>query len=300
MTPLVVRGAAPVLSWTPQRILPASDDTMMRLVDLYRHTDPELARAIEGRMGAREHGARRRGMNAMDPTEGQPHAGRVRRPGARLFRRGRRHRGEIFGARPTARASARSRSTAGTPTSTRALASGRLATLLGALDGAFAAVETAMGEAWRETVVGGRHRVRPHRAHQRHQRHRPRHRHGGAARRRCAQGRPRDRRLAGLSSPLTCYEGRDLKATTDLGAVLKGVAQGPPARRASARLRRRCFRTAATSRRWRGWWGRGRAGSSDAQSSRPGFTQASISPRFLNDARVTPGNSATRAPWSGE
>ena len=31
--------------------------------------------------------------------------------------------------------------------------SGRLATLLGALDGAIAAVESEMGDAWRETVV---------------------------------------------------------------------------------------------------------------------------------------------------
>ena len=37
--------------------------------------------------------------------------------------------------------------------STRAPLNGQLATLLGALDGAFAAIETNMGEAWRETVV---------------------------------------------------------------------------------------------------------------------------------------------------
>src|SRR5262245_34608069 len=37
--PLVIRGAAPVLSWSPSRALPASDDTMARLLDLYQHTD---------------------------------------------------------------------------------------------------------------------------------------------------------------------------------------------------------------------------------------------------------------------
>src|SRR5207245_6792388 len=31
VTPLVVRGSAPVLSWTPPRLPPASDDTIMRL-----------------------------------------------------------------------------------------------------------------------------------------------------------------------------------------------------------------------------------------------------------------------------
>src|SRR5207237_3737338 len=51
VTPLVVRGPAPVLSWTPPRLPPASDDTRMRLLDLYRHTDPALARILEERMG---------------------------------------------------------------------------------------------------------------------------------------------------------------------------------------------------------------------------------------------------------
>src|SRR5580704_17371426 len=51
VTPLVVRGTAPVLSWTPPRLPPATDDTVMRLLDLYRHTDPALARVMEERMG---------------------------------------------------------------------------------------------------------------------------------------------------------------------------------------------------------------------------------------------------------
>ena len=37
--------------------------------------------------------------------------------------------------------------------STKARVNGRLAALLGALDGAIAAIETNMGAAWRETVV---------------------------------------------------------------------------------------------------------------------------------------------------
>src|SRR5919198_6024437 len=54
IAPLVVRGSAPVLSWTPPRLPPASDDTLMRLLDLYRHTDPALARVLEERMGLAE------------------------------------------------------------------------------------------------------------------------------------------------------------------------------------------------------------------------------------------------------
>jgi uncharacterized protein (DUF1501 family) len=47
VTPLVVRGNAPVISWVPQLLLPASDNTQSRLLDLYRHTDLKLARALE-------------------------------------------------------------------------------------------------------------------------------------------------------------------------------------------------------------------------------------------------------------
>src|SRR5436189_3180850 len=50
VTPLVVRGPAPVMSWVPQRLPPASADTTTRLLDLYSHTDPELARALESRI----------------------------------------------------------------------------------------------------------------------------------------------------------------------------------------------------------------------------------------------------------
>src|SRR4029079_4760492 len=49
IAPLVARGPAPVLAWTPPRLPPASNDTMRRLVDLYRHTDPALATAMEER-----------------------------------------------------------------------------------------------------------------------------------------------------------------------------------------------------------------------------------------------------------
>src|SRR5262249_53554631 len=49
VAPLVVRGPAPVLSWWPRRVLPAGDDTIMRLLDLYRHTHANFARVLEGR-----------------------------------------------------------------------------------------------------------------------------------------------------------------------------------------------------------------------------------------------------------
>src|SRR5215813_3131563 len=50
ITPLIVRGKAPILSWAPQRLLPASEDTQARLLDLYQHTDAKLAAALGERM----------------------------------------------------------------------------------------------------------------------------------------------------------------------------------------------------------------------------------------------------------
>src|SRR5215470_3290992 len=62
VTPPVVRGRAPVMSWAPQQLLPASDDTQARLLDLYRHTDEKLAAALEARirLAARSRGGARR------------------------------------------------------------------------------------------------------------------------------------------------------------------------------------------------------------------------------------------------
>src|SRR6516162_3084813 len=51
IAPLVVRGPAPVLSWEPPQLPPVGDETTMRLLDLYYHTDPALARALEERIG---------------------------------------------------------------------------------------------------------------------------------------------------------------------------------------------------------------------------------------------------------
>ena len=47
ITPLVVRGPAPVLSWAPQRGQPANADTALRLLELYRHSDAKLAAVFE-------------------------------------------------------------------------------------------------------------------------------------------------------------------------------------------------------------------------------------------------------------
>ena len=73
---------------------------------------------------------------------------------------------------------------------------GQLATRLAYLDAVLDGLHTGLGPEWKNTVVRGRHRVRPHRAGQRHRRHRPRHGLDGAAARRRAEARRHRRRLA--------------------------------------------------------------------------------------------------------
>ena len=151
VTPLVVRGAAPVMSWVPPNVLKqATDDTVLRLLELYNHTDPALAKALEGRMGLISL-ARADGMDSKAEEEGKP--ARPRIEAARVYF------AEAAGtaAKYLARADGpRVGALAFNGWDTHineGAANGLLFNLLGALDGAIAAMETNMGDAWRETVV---------------------------------------------------------------------------------------------------------------------------------------------------
>lgn len=44
--PLILRGSAPVLTWTPPQLKMAPTDTLVRLHELYAHVDPELASVL--------------------------------------------------------------------------------------------------------------------------------------------------------------------------------------------------------------------------------------------------------------
>src|SRR5499425_2853480 len=145
IAPLVVRGPAPVLSWTPRQLPPASSDTVLRLIELYRHTDPVLARVLEERMGLATI-ARAGGMDGEQPRP--PAAGQVRAYFAESAGTAAK-----FLARPDGpRIGALAFDGWDTHAAEGAM-NGRLAALLGALDGAIAAIETNMGDAWRETAV---------------------------------------------------------------------------------------------------------------------------------------------------
>jgi len=217
MTPLVVRGPAPVLAWTPPRLPPASDDTVMRLVELYRHTDPSLARVLEERMGLAAI-ARAGGMEAdRNPSKPGPGPAQVRAYFA-----------------DTAAAAARFLSRPDGPRigalaydgwdthADEGAVNGRLSALLGALDAALGAFETGMGPAWRETVVavitefGRTARLNGTNGTD----------HGTATIALLAGGALKGGRVVadwpGLKQA-NLYEARDLKPTTDVRAVLKGV-----------------------------------------------------------------------------
>ena len=151
VTPLIMRGPAPVLSWQPPRLPPASDETTLRLLDLYRQTDPVFARVLEERIGITAL------AHAGGIDQAPPQASTADRPGGIAQIRG------YF-----VEAAATAAKFLAQPTGPRvgALAfdgwdthvnegpvKGRLTLLLGALDDAMAAIAANIGDAWRETVI---------------------------------------------------------------------------------------------------------------------------------------------------
>lgn len=217
VTPLIARGPARVLSWTPPRLPPASDETLMRLLDLYRHSDPPLARALEERLGL---AAIAKASEMQPPAPGQP------RPGGAAQVRAYFAESAGTAAKFLARADGpRIGALAFDGWDTHAAegaTNGRLAALLGALDGALGAIETEMGGAWKETVVavvtefGRTARINGTEGTD----------HGTATIALLAGGALKGGRVIadwpGLK-PAQLHEGRDLKATTDLRAVMKGL-----------------------------------------------------------------------------
>jgi uncharacterized protein (DUF1501 family) len=218
VTPLVVRGPAPVLSWTPPRLAPADDDTMMRLLNLYRHTDPALARVLEERIGLAA--IAKAGGMGQPMMPGQPAPGgaaRVRAYFAETAGAAAKFLARLDGPRIGAL------TFDGWDThADEGATNGRLAALLGALDGAIASIETEMKDAWGETVVavitefGRTARINGTQGTD----------HGTATVALLAGGALKGGRVIadwpGLAEA-KLFEGRDLKPTADLRAVLKGL-----------------------------------------------------------------------------
>jgi uncharacterized protein (DUF1501 family) len=213
VTPLIVRGPAPVLSWSPQRAQPASADTVQRLLDLYQHTDVKLAGVLADH--AKLVAIARAG--SMEQKPGGPNPAQVRGYFAEAAGTAAKFLAQPDGPRVGALA------LDGWDThSNEGIAQGRLSQLLGALDDALAAVQTNMGSAWRDTVVvlatefGRTARINGTDGTD----------HGTATVALLVGGALKGGRVIadwpGLKSA-DLYENRDLKPTADLRAVLKGL-----------------------------------------------------------------------------
>jgi uncharacterized protein (DUF1501 family) len=221
ITPLVVRGPAPVLSWVPPKLQPVSDDTTMRLLDLYRHTDPTFARVLEERIGLAAI-ARAGGMTS-EPGDERPaiQGGGIAQVRA-YFGEAAGAAGKFLAGAEGPRVGALAFDGWDTHVDEGAV-KGRLANLLGALDGALAAIESNMGDAWHETVVvlvtefGRTARLNGSDGTD----------HGTATVALLAGGALKGGRVIadwpGLKEA-DLYEKRDLKPTADLRAILKGLA----------------------------------------------------------------------------
>jgi len=215
VTPLVARGPAPVLSWSPQRIMPASDDTMARLLDLYRHADPKLASVLED--NSKLTAIEQSGDMGMAQKPGGPGPAQVRAYFSDAAGNAAKFLAQPDGPRVGALA------LDGWDTHfNEGIAQGRLSQLLGSLDDALAAIKTNMGPAWRETVValatefGRTARINGTDGTD----------HGTATVALLVGGALKGGRVIadwpGLK-PAALYQNRDLAPTTDLRAVLKGV-----------------------------------------------------------------------------
>jgi uncharacterized protein (DUF1501 family) len=205
--------------WTPPRLAPAPVDTVTRVLDLYRHTDLALARVLEERIGL----AAIAQENGMAP---KPPGNRAQQQPIRELVRA--YFAETAGAAATHLANAdgpRIGALAFNGWDTHineGAAQGTLAFLLAALDDAIAAIKSKMGRAWSDTVValttefGRTARINGSEGTD----------HGTGTVAVLAGGALKGGRVIadwpGVKES-DLYEKRDLKPTTDLRAVLKGV-----------------------------------------------------------------------------
>jgi len=213
-TPLVLRGAAPTVGWAPVTLPQADDDTAMRLVELYRHRDATLATALSQGLQldkvAQGDDMKRDDMKPKPGANGAAAMRLVARGAAKLMSAddGPRIAALAFDGWDT-------HANEGGPV-------GRLAQLLGGLDGALAEFESGLGERWRDAVVvvatefGRTARINGTEGTD----------HGTGTIALLAGGAVKGGRVMSdwpTLKPAKLYEGRDLAPTTDLRAVIKGV-----------------------------------------------------------------------------
>ncbi|MFD1745425.1 DUF1501 domain-containing protein [Rhizobium helianthi] len=205
--PLVIRGKAPVLGWAPSILRQADGDLAPRLADLYGKTDPLLLQLLKegvetGRIAAGLDMKAKGGAGDPDGME------QMARGAARLL-------AQTDGPRVAALAFE--------GWDTHAQETQRLAKQLTGLDDALLAFQQELGPAWADTAIvvatefGRTARINGTEGTD----------HGTATTAFLAGGAIRGGRVItdwpGLKDK-QLFEGRDLAATTDLRAVIKGVA----------------------------------------------------------------------------
>ncbi|HEY8614207.1 MAG TPA: DUF1501 domain-containing protein [Roseomonas sp.] len=210
VVPVIMQGPAPVETWQLQRFRYADEDLVARLLDLYEARDPRLAEAL--RSGAMLDNL----MQATPPGEpGQ------RVPGRPDFVTETAAAARIMAQPDGPRVAALGLNGWDTHAS-QGTARGALSNRLGALDDALAALRTGLGPVWSDTVVvvvtefGRTARLNGTGGTD----------HGMATAALLLGGRLKGGRVLadwpGLA-PHELNEGRDLRPTTDLRAVLAGV-----------------------------------------------------------------------------
>jgi uncharacterized protein (DUF1501 family) len=205
--PLILRGSAPTVGWAPVAVPQAAEDTANRLLDLYAQRDPALSKALMQGLQLDKTAAR---DDSMRPA-----------PGVGTMRIAARGVAKLMAADDGPRISALAfdgwdtHANEGGPV-------GRLAQLLGGLDSAFAEFEQGLGPRWSNTAVavvtefGRTARINGTEGTD----------HGTGTIALLAGGAIAGGRVIadwpGLKDA-NLQDGRDLKPTTDLRAVLKGV-----------------------------------------------------------------------------
>jgi uncharacterized protein (DUF1501 family) len=146
--PLVMRGPQKVVSWTPAGFPDASNDTRLRLLDLYTHTDPELARLLEEALALEAVAGPRSDMDAIMAEIGEADLSHLSKQFSEIAAAGGRLLAQGDGPRIAAL------SYPGWDTHRgQGLVEGRLGNLLTALDSAIASLQRELQPVWNDTVV---------------------------------------------------------------------------------------------------------------------------------------------------
>jgi uncharacterized protein (DUF1501 family) len=212
--PLVLRGPAPIASWSPSKLPDIDDDTLQRIADRYA-SDPILSQRLGQALATDRMAAESSDMSSMQPSSAMPRPGAARyietvQTAASFLKREDGPAVAVF-------------DTTGWDTHfNEGGAQGQLTQRLAALDAALRALKDSLGATWQRTAVliatefGRTAAANGTRGTD----------HGTATAALLLGGAVRGGRVIcdwpGLSAR-ALYEGRDLKPTLDMRSVIKSV-----------------------------------------------------------------------------